>query len=631
MSTAQTAFDDDTGEIGSRGPNTQTVSRQQPQHSENITQETGQERLPEQDDNHGAHPGGNTQPQNQARVPSPTPKRKRKRKPHKRPTRTRAYLKIGTLNMNGGGSNATKDKWENINQIVREEHLDVLVLQETHLTPDMMIDLCKRYPRIHIINSHDPEHTNAKGIAFVLNKHRTRWREAQAVEVKEARAIMIEMPWRQNESIHILGVYAPNETDEQTDFWKEVDDFFRTKSNKKPDIMMGDFNVVEDKIDRHPPHRDTASAVESLQELRMDHNLTDVWRNQNPNELTYTYTQFQNRTRKSLSRLDRIYMNTETIKNHYDWEFKHPGIKTDHKLVTVKIENPNMPYIGKGRWAMPNFVTENRALMKTIAEVGNKAHNEAMERPQEIQRIHEHFKEKTQNIIRKHTREAIPKLQKLRDNTQEEIKSMLKRAGNLQEGEAGAKYTELMTEIAGKEEELRTLSIQVHRNKRDEIAAKFWMEGETIGKPWINVNKNVTPRETIFRLKKPESNPTEYITRAEDMAEMAKNYHDNLQEMGTEQRRETRQPENTCLEEVKAKLNTEEREFMNEELTEEDIRRAIRELPNGKSPGLDGLTTELYKKLANDHEKQEGTQEEETGPLTFDIVKYLRRVDVPAI
>jgi hypothetical protein len=48
--------------------------------------------------------------------------------------KTRAVLKIATLNIRGGGSAATQNKWRHMNQIMREKRIAILAIQETHLS-----------------------------------------------------------------------------------------------------------------------------------------------------------------------------------------------------------------------------------------------------------------------------------------------------------------------------------------------------------------------------------------------------------------------------------------------------------------------------------------------------------------
>ena len=45
----------------------------------------------------------------------------------------RGALRLVTLNMKGGGSGATRNKWYEMNQIMWERNIDILAIQETHL------------------------------------------------------------------------------------------------------------------------------------------------------------------------------------------------------------------------------------------------------------------------------------------------------------------------------------------------------------------------------------------------------------------------------------------------------------------------------------------------------------------
>jgi len=111
--------------------------------------------------------------------------------------------------------------------------------------------------------------------------------------------------------------------------------------------MMGDFNLVEDAIDRLPAHQDHAGATQALYELRSMLRLEDRWRKYKGNEKAYSYLQKPNNIH---SRIDRIYVTHDLTKTANEWEIKTPPIDTDHSIVSVKIANPRIPHQGHGRW-----------------------------------------------------------------------------------------------------------------------------------------------------------------------------------------------------------------------------------------------------------------------------------------
>ncbi|KAF9049006.1 Endonuclease/exonuclease/phosphatase [Panaeolus papilionaceus] len=297
--------------------------------------------------------------------------------------------------------------------LLSQDKIDILAIQETHLTPNRIEYLHTQYPRIHILNSIDPNQVNAKGVAIVMNKHRTRWCETTSTELIPGRAIIAKIPWKNNDTLNILAIYAPNDTESQIQFWEKLFKIIEEENVGKPDLMLGDFNLVENKIDRDPPNQDPLAAIEELQCFRTEHDLQDVWRNENPGELSFTYMQFQNTTRKSQSRIDRIYLNGENAKMCYNWKCKHSGIPNDHKLIMVRLENPGMPHIGKGRWAMPHFVLQNKELLNEIKMIGENKLKELLkaqseERLTEInpQQMHQEFKDVIQKKFRDYTTKA---------------------------------------------------------------------------------------------------------------------------------------------------------------------------------------------------------------------------------
>ncbi|PPQ81543.1 hypothetical protein CVT24_000305, partial [Panaeolus cyanescens] len=578
----------------------------------------------------------------------------RKKKPNFK--KTKAHINIFTLNMNGGGSNATDHKWLHINQLVRDRNLSIGVLQETHLTQEKQINLERRFPRLRIINSQDPDRTNAMGVAICINRTTMRAKEATSVDLIPGRAILTSIPWTQmGRPLNILGIYAPNTKKEQVNFWEKlVHELSKLQEQMKPDIMLGDFNIVENKIDRFPPHPDQKGPVEALQTMRDKYGLIDQWRNENPTTREFTYKQALEE-KPSQSRIDRIYLTQDLAKHSYEWKMEHPGIESDHKLTSAKIEIPNSPYIGKGRWAFPVFLLQDREMMQTIKNLGNKALNEIENQspdavtPRKIQTIHKEFKDKVREEAQKLAKRKVPKVRALIKENRERIKLLLRLSEqviaeapeNQQENPLdnthSSNLTEILTDIGILEEKQRLLHLQIHNKTREEVAAKHILENETMSKTWINQNKNRKPRDTMYKLQIPNTSPTRYATKSQDMANVAADYHDKIQRDGTENdpHPESRSEEiKECLSNLKTCVSEDKKGELAKQIQEEEIERSIRNLPNGKSPGLDGLPREFYMQLLEEQyndTKREGLERQEklqaypeTAP--FNILKYLQYV-----
>ena len=127
--------------------------------------------------------------------------------------------------------------------------------------------------------------------------------------------------------------------------------------------MLGDFNLVEDSLDRLPCHSDNPSAVAALGNLKSNLNLVDGWRRTYPDQREYTHQQASN---ASQGRIDRIYITNNLLSSTNEWNIHPSSIKTDHWLASTNISTPDAPLIGRGRWQIPLYILENEDINEAI-------------------------------------------------------------------------------------------------------------------------------------------------------------------------------------------------------------------------------------------------------------------------
>jgi exonuclease III len=77
----------------------------------------------------------------------------------------------------------------------------------------------------------------------------------------------MKIKWKGIET-NLINVYAPNNKSENMRFWKTLNMEWSARNLPKPDLLLGDFNITEDPIDRSPPKHDNTGAVETLRDLR---------------------------------------------------------------------------------------------------------------------------------------------------------------------------------------------------------------------------------------------------------------------------------------------------------------------------------------------------------------------------
>ncbi|ETW82842.1 hypothetical protein HETIRDRAFT_426345 [Heterobasidion irregulare TC 32-1] len=220
-------------------------------------------------------------------------------------------------------------KWAEISNLMKKNRIGVLALQETHLMDKHLDEIHKLHGRqILVLNS--SMGTNMGGVAFVLNREITNTQNIEMTTIVPGQALLITLMWHQTSKVTLLNIYAPNDYESHPLFW----DTIRTQilnTNARPDIMLGDFNLVEDPIDRAPARPDSEEATTALRKLRSALNLQDEWQHTFPTTRQFT---FRSHT-ETMSRLDRIYAETSHQTYLFQWSSGLTNVPTDHDMVSI--------------------------------------------------------------------------------------------------------------------------------------------------------------------------------------------------------------------------------------------------------------------------------------------------------
>ena len=171
--------------------------------------------------------------------------------------------------------------------------------------------------------------------------------------------------------------------------------------------------------------------------------------------------------------------------------------------------------------------------------------------------------------------------------------------------------------------QLKQLKKKQIKNKKDILNARLANHGEKMGGMWSALGKVKQPRNPIYRLKIPKSNPVKFECNSKKMAELARNHHENLQNEDinpNENQDEYNRKLNNLLERIpeEQRLREPERTRMNERITEEQVSKALRAAKDGSTTGLDGCPYELWKALEKRHNKRRNRSEP-----SFDIIKAI--------
>lgn len=502
----------------------------------------------------------------------------------------KARLKIASLNIKGRRSGNIK-KWMHIPQIMRERKLGVLAIQETHLTDELTQQFEEMFGNnLSLRFLPDPETQNAKGIAVVLNKRLIKTGNIQETEIVPGRAITLNIPWYNDQDIKILAVYAPNAPREIRDFWKSIQNKINTNPSLKPNVVLGDFNLVEDAINRIPNKPDDFQTTETLREFKIRHKLVDGWRKANLKEKGYTWARDSDGTQ---SRIDRIYVHEDYFNECSRWDISPAPIPTDHKMVSVSVATPSSPLLGRGRWAIPPRLIKNRRMKAEIQKqaiqlqrkIENMGEHTPLNNPQTMLKK---FKTELKETLRKHKKIMQPILK----NKIDKLTDTLRNTTN----DTSLSEEEIKITTIHIKKEIQVLYQDMHDKNRTTLAAIDAAEGEKIGKIWSARHKESKPRDTIKQLLDPVTN--EMTRNSKEMAQIAAEHYEHIQHNDHDPHTPPEEQSlNEILNLIKSKVTENTKRALTKQITEEEVRDTINKTTSEKVPGPNRIPIDLWKSL----------------------------------
>ncbi len=508
--------------------------------------------------------------------------------------KTKGRITVASLNMRGFSTASAADpheKWMRVNQLMRDQKIAVLALQETHLTASRIASLNSLFAAsLIVLGSADVENTTgARGVAFAVNKRIVAEEDLALHEVIPGRAAVLRFRWTGDRVLSLLNVYAPNAPADNELFWTTLLEALHARPGRNPELLTGDFNLVEDSLDRLPGHRDHAGAVESLGRLVGALRMNDGWRVHNPNVRAYSYMQAAT---GSQSRIDRIYATDELMRKAEDWMIDGVGFATDHRLVSVSLANYKAPYLGKGRWSLPVALLNDGAFATTLRALGTKLQTdiEAIgERTDDRnpQTIYATFKQELRDAARKRAKALLPKLDRKIEALKLDIQALLETD------------TQDESAVAILQDRLTKLEIRRFDRKRRAVATKDWLQGETMSRYWTKLNAPQLPSTVINELcvGVDDNERKNYSSSSPLMAEAARRHYDGLQADPDLTELDHPAAIAAALEGFTVAISTRQKGELARKLRRCELEEAIRESPLGKAPGLDGIPAELWKTL----------------------------------
>ena len=271
-------------------------------------------------------------------------------------------LTVKSFNARGLGD---KFKRRLIFDWLRQNERGLVCLQETHSTKETE-GIWKSQWGGKIIFSHGI--SNSSGVA-VLVPPGLDIDIINHVSDIEGRLLIMEANYEEHNFI-LCNVYAPtkDKKEEQLAFLEKLRKQLENYLDRDL-IIGGDFNAcINPEIDKSGGTKESqslyAKEIESLQE---EFNLCDVWRIRHPNLKRYSR---RDRTRAGLvqSRLDFWLISTQ-LENKVTETDIHPGRRSDHSLISLKINFIVGEKRGRGFWKMNTSLLHDQDYLMKIRNV----------------------------------------------------------------------------------------------------------------------------------------------------------------------------------------------------------------------------------------------------------------------
>ncbi|KAH9850694.1 Endonuclease/exonuclease/phosphatase, partial [Lenzites betulinus] len=397
-------------------------------------------------------------------------------------------LRLASLNVKGFGSadaHGVSDKWYTISQIMREKKLALLGVQEAHLSQDRIRAVEELFgERLTLIPSSDPlREASAGGVAFVINKKSFAAPPVKHVVLVPGRAAMVTLQWSKTRCLRVLNVYAPNRTADNEEFWNQLREMI-TMRCEWPDVVLGDFNVVESALDRLPHHSDASGAVRALEKMCMAWRVEDSWRRAHAGVREFSYL---HAATGSQSRIDRIYLNTSLLTAAANWDISPSGVTTDHLVVSLSLANYQSPETGRGRWKLPLTLLSDPVFVATMKKLGSALQEDVAAircRTDTLnaQTMLEAFKTRLREEARGRMKIKASVANRKANELREQLRKALNGGG---EPPSNGEVEDDVLSAAVIQNEVMRLEVDRFGKRRAMTAAKDWMYGEVIGKYWV--------------------------------------------------------------------------------------------------------------------------------------------------
>ena len=370
----------------------------------------------------------------------------------------------------------------------------------------------------------------------------------------------------------IAAVYAPThkKREEKKLFFqtlqKEIETLYQSTDFF---MLLGDFNNTESSLlDKSSGKTHSENSFKFMKPLLSEYDLTDVWRSKYPDRRDFTFY-----SKNGHSRIDRIYIQSTSMKSVSS--VKHKSfVYSDHSSVHVTLKDGAEKESGTKTWCLNQNLLNDQDYIAKITEFWKRWQGQKTRFTSLLK-----WWDQGKRVIKTMSISFSRKISKQKNKI---LKSLYKRLRNAENGNKIKHIKEL-------KEKIKTLEIEMAKKHFLSYRVK-WVDEGILGPDIIRDLKTKTKNINTVLSAKGQllSNPKEIRT---EFSLFYKNLYNELPTCDKAQKK--------LLCNFQKSVPDHKRDKANQEISGKELKRALHQLENGKSPGSDGLPVEFFKTFWN--------------------------------
>ena len=407
----------------------------------------------------------------------------------------------------------------------------------------------------------------AKGLEYSIEK----------IEKCEGRVLDLMIRY-ENQLFNLINVYAPNNDD--PDFFVQILEAAQIQTADHT-IIGGDFNVVLSELDQFSRSKEKfkiSKAANVVNQFLEDNEWIDVWRYGHDNKREFTW---KRRNPISMSRLDFFLTPLFTASHVKQCEIVY-NVLSDHHFVMIELEGVKQ-IKGKGYWKFNNSLLRDKTFLDEmnvrLDEINNRKYMGVHNKWEAMKAVMQGFSQEFSHEKALKRNAAIRELER-KLLTQEKRLNMI----NLSAQNACCVIEKINVKIDKIKSELNKEYEHKAQGAIIRTKAKWMAEGEAYTSYYLSLEKTRAKNRTMAAVRTESGDVTRNTVKI--LNEQAK-YYKALY---------TKDPSvKFTYEQAPKKIMQVTKDELEKEITLEELSIALKEMKPNKSPGISGLTADLFK------------------------------------